>query len=141
MRGYSLRESHGDSEMSNEQTPVEDEAPPGFWRLFRDVIAFQFKLLADGARDLLLSPLSIGAALLGIVTHRRDPAFYFRRLMAFGLRTDRWINLFGAHDHEETGEPSSDQVIRHFEDLMISEYRKRAGGSAVTNNKPDNEDT
>ncbi len=97
----------------------------GLIDLVRKVISFQFKLLADGLRDLFLSPISIGAAILGIVTRPDDPHYYFRRLMAFGLRTDRWINLFGLHDHEETGEASSDALLKNVEKVMVDEYRKQ----------------
>lgn len=102
------------------------EEQAGIWAVLRAVIGFQFKLFADGMRDLLLSPVSIVAALVGIVSRPDDPGYLFRRLMAFGVRTDRWINLFGAHNHLETGEYSSDKVLQDVEGIVISEYRKRA---------------
>lgn len=107
-----------DAEISEEQ--------PGIWAVLSAVIGFQFKLFADGMRDVLLSPVSIIAALAGIVSRPDDPGYLFRRLMAFGVRTDRWINLFGAHDHLETGEYSSDKVLKEVEGIVVSEYRKRA---------------
>ncbi|MCG8380387.1 MAG: hypothetical protein MI865_13060, partial [Proteobacteria bacterium] len=51
------------------------------WQLFRDVMSFQFKLLMDGLRDVLLSPISITAALVGVFTDSKDPGKYFYRLL------------------------------------------------------------
>jgi hypothetical protein len=67
--------------------------PPSRWVLLRDVAAFQFKLIIDGTRDVLLSPLSLIVALLGLATGRRD---WFYRLLVLGRRSDRWIDLFRA---------------------------------------------
>jgi hypothetical protein len=64
--------------------------------LVRDLIIFQIKLMLDGAKDLVLAPLSIGAAGLDIVFpgERRGHRFY--RVMLWGEKFDRWLNLFGA---------------------------------------------
>lgn len=113
--------------MSDSQRPVtppEPETEGDHWQLLRDVVAFQFKLAADGLRDLLLSPVSVIAALLGLFSNSKDPGLYFRRLMHFGKRTDRWINLFGAETHDGGGETSSDTYVRKVEDLIVGEYRK-----------------
>jgi hypothetical protein len=95
-------------------------APPGRWHLARDVIAFQFKLMMDGLRDLLLSPISILAALAGLLTDGDNPGRYFYRLMHFGRDTDRWINLFGAHDDGA----GADDVVRRAENALRAEYEK-----------------
>lgn len=61
-----------------------------------NVLVFQLKLLADGLRDVLLSPLSLGAAVLGLLAGGREPDQYFQRVLHWGRGTERWINLFGA---------------------------------------------
>jgi len=38
-------------------------------QLLRQILVFQFKLAMDGLRDLLMSPISIAAALAGILTN------------------------------------------------------------------------
>ena len=111
------------------QTPI--DAPPTAkstrWGLVRDVIAFQVKLALDGLRDVVLSPVSLIAALLGLLTNRQDPAHYFNRLMDLGYRSDHWINLFNKYnDNEEAGQPSAsaDGFIRRAESIVVQEYEK-----------------
>lgn len=72
--------------------------PPTRWGLLRDLVAFQAKLALDGLRDLLLSPISLIAAVVGLLTGGERPGRYFYDLMHLGRRSDGWINLFGAGD-------------------------------------------
>ncbi len=65
------------------------------WALFRDVAAFQVKLIIDGVKDLVLGPVSLVAAAIGVVSHRDDPGRPFRSVLRLGLAFDRWVNLFG----------------------------------------------
>lgn len=66
------------------------------WTLIRDVFAFQGKLVLDGLRDLILSPLSIVAAIYALVAGGDNPGRQFYDLLYLGRRSERWINLFGA---------------------------------------------
>jgi hypothetical protein len=125
--------------MTEDQSDTQ-EVVPNRWQVLRDAVAFQFKLLMDGARDVLLSPISIGAAILGLIFKPDNPGIYFNRLMKFGHKTDVWINLFGAsNQHPETpvdegttldfARPpkeniSSDAYVKKLEDLLIAEYNK-----------------
>lgn len=93
----------------------------GHWQLMRDVIAFQFKLMLDAGRDLLLSPISIGAAVLGLLSRDKPPGYYFDQLMLMGRKTDHWINLF---NQQGEGQPSSNDVVRRFEDMVVRGYEK-----------------
>ena len=110
--------------MSNLEPVHTDSTPPGRWELARDVIAFQFKLMLDGLRDLVLSPVSIFAALWGVFTIKDDPGRYFYQLMQYGRQTDRWINLFNAHEEEETESAAADRFVQRAEDVIRSEYEK-----------------
>lgn len=88
------------------------------------VILFQFKLAADGFRDLLLSPLSIVAGLLGILFSRDDPHYYFDKLLKTGRSSDRWINLFDTettHDFNQARD-TLDDLAQRFEDLVRKDY-------------------
>lgn len=104
--------------------------PPGHWQLIRDVIAFQFKLAMDGLRDVLLSPVSIIAAIVGILSSRADPGQYFYRLLHFGHRTDRWINLFNSYKDDDPAAHllnrgrSADHFVRRAEEIVLKEYQK-----------------
>jgi hypothetical protein len=117
-----------------------DESPPGIpheeepvetsrLRLVLDVFIFQFKLAADGIRDILLSPLSIASAIMGLLAGGDDPYRYFRQLLRFGRRSEIWINLFGHRKHGGT----SDELIAPIKDRVMSEAQanpwiSRAGG-------------
>lgn len=113
-----------DQDPRKAEASSEEEPASSHWQLLRDVVGFQFKLAADGLRDILLSPVSIVAALMGIIGSPDNPHKYFNRLLKFGHRTDRWINLFGATRHYREGEVSSDTYIRKVEDAIVREYEK-----------------
>jgi hypothetical protein len=105
--------------------------PPSRWQLIRDLLAFQFKLALDGLRDVLLSPISIGAAIIGLLTSREDPGKHFYRLLKLGHESDRWINLFNTH--EEVDGPSSDTLVRQAESLVKTEVEKGGVVSGLKN--------
>jgi hypothetical protein len=66
------------------------------WVLLRDLAIFQVKLVLDGAKDIVLSPVSFAAAVFDILMPGRRPGHRFYGVMAIGERFDRWLNLFGA---------------------------------------------
>jgi hypothetical protein len=88
-------------------------------QMLSDVLLFQLKLVVDGLRDLLLSPISIGAALLGLLAGGTHPDRYFQRVLHFGRRTEKWINLFGEHD----GPGTSDHLVDPLRARVIEEAR------------------
>jgi hypothetical protein len=110
--------------MTPQPSNQEDVPGPTRWQVAWDVIVFQFKLLLDGLRDLLLSPISLFAALYGIATDAKNPGRYFYRLMALGRDSDRWINLFNAHNDQSDDQPSADQVVRRAEDVIREHYAR-----------------
>ena len=96
--------------------------------LLWQVFLFQLKLGADGLRDLILVPVSMVAALAGLLTSRDDPAKYFRRILILGRKSERWINLFGYRK----GQGTADELLKPIEDRIFSEaqhnpHLKRAG--------------
>jgi hypothetical protein len=88
--------------------------------VFRDVIVFQLKLLVDGLRDLLLSPISVFAALVDLLVPGDDGGKRFYAVVRFGRRTEQWINLFGAGDRHVPGvSPKGvDVLLEELERLM-----------------------
>lgn len=94
--------------------------------VLRDVIVFQAKLLVDGLRDLLLSPLSIVAALIDLLVPGDDGGKRFYGVVRFGRRTERWINLFGAADPRDPGKPptGADVLLAELEGLMRDPNRR-----------------
>ena len=135
-----------DNKDSAFQADTKDTASNTHWALIGRLITFQFKLAMDGLRDLLLSPVSIGFVLYGILVQREQPDKYFRRLMRFGRDSDHFINLFG--EKQETLGPkpdideidkemvlssanvadsrtvTSDDYVKKLESLILSEYKK-----------------
>lgn len=100
--------------------------PASGWVLFRDLAFFQLKLALDGLRDILLSPISIGAALWGAVSRHDNPGYFFYRLLELGHKSDAWINLFGAVDsqHRYYEQRFTDEYLRKIETMIKSEYEK-----------------
>ena len=92
-------------------------------QLLRQILVFQFKLAMDGLRDLLLSPISIVAALAGILTNHPDPSRYFNRLLELGHRSDQWINLFNTHTQGNESS-TADDFVREAESIVRSELEK-----------------
>lgn len=104
--------------------------------VFRDVIIFQVKLLVDGLRDLLLSPVSIIAAFIDLLVPGDDGGKRFYRVVHFGRRTERWINLFGMADrHDPDATPAGiDVLLAEIEGLARDPARReeaRARAQAV----------
>lgn len=114
------------AEASEQHKPEDTEQAHAHWHLFRDLLAFQFKLVLDALRDLMLSPLSIAAAVAGLINSQDDPGKYFRELLRLGHRSDRWINLFGTGEQKDAAAPglSSDTYVRKVENMVINEYKK-----------------
>jgi hypothetical protein len=112
----------------------ETEVPlPDHWQVFRDLLAFQFKLVLDAARDLLLSPISIIAVLVSLLSRQDNPGKHFYYLLRIGHKSDNWINLFGTSDSDaEDPLVSSDTYVKKVEDLIINEVQK---GGVVKNMK------
>lgn len=103
---------------------MDDQREPtdGRWGLLRDVAKFQLKLLMDGLRDVLMSPVSLVAAAAGLLLEPRHPRRYFERALSFGRRTEEWINLF---DHaREPDEAGVDELFRRLEVRLIEQYQR-----------------
>jgi len=114
-------------------TNQNETAAPGHWQLFRDLLAFQFKLLLDAMRDLLLSPISVIAVIAGLITRQDDPGKHFYHLLRVGHKSDRWINLFGTGiSGDDDMHISSDTYVKKFEELVLNEVRK---GGVIKNMK------
>jgi hypothetical protein len=119
------------------------------WRLFRDLAVFQGKLLVDGLKDLVLAPVSLVAALVGLALDRDDPGRSFYAVLRWGHGFDRWVNLFGAspralppgsadgepdphegarpaHEgaHEGAGTEGLDAYVTRLERVLVEQYRR-----------------
>ena len=120
-------------------SPAENpEQQSGLSVLVRDIVVFQFKLLVDGFRDLVLVPASLVAGLVSLVkTRDGEPGGEFYKVVALGKESERWINLFGAlknapqdvADEDHFGHNDIDEIVSKVEAFVIDEY-KRGGVSS-----------
>ncbi len=95
--------------------------------IVRDLVIFQIKLLLDGLKDVVLSPLSIVAAGLDLIspTAKRGQRLY--AVLMLGERFDRWLNLFNVSEraaaHEEglfgASRAGADTLLGKLEELVI----------------------
>jgi hypothetical protein len=95
--------------------------------IIRDLIIFQIKLLLDGLKDIVLSPLSIIAAGLDIVspTGQRGKRLY--AVLTLGERFDRWLNHFNVSEraaaHEQglfgASRAGANTLLGRLEELVI----------------------
>lgn len=112
---------------------IEETSYPDRWMLIRDAAVLQLKLIVDGLRDLLLVPASLIAAIVSLATGQDGkPGPQFYRLVAFGKRTERWIDLFAAARNSPDGTPppdnadgpSIDALVGRMEAFVVDEYKK-----------------
>jgi hypothetical protein len=94
--------------------------------LAREAAVLQIKLIVDGFRDAALIPISLIAALIGILRGGEDADREFREVLKLGRRTERWINLFGYHRPYSRSHPagSMDTLINTVEDVLREQYEK-----------------
>lgn len=117
---------------STEATPPPTEHPD-HWTVIRDAAVFQFKLVIDGFRDLVLIPASFVAAVMSLFSGRDGrPGPQFYRLLGVGKRSERWIDLFAAYRHApedvvgnmEQAESNIDDIVHRVESFVVDEYRR-----------------
>ena len=99
----------------------ESEISQSRLELIWDVLMFQVKLAMDGFRDILLAPVSIIAAIVGLIVGGSRPNQFYRRVLRFGRRTEDWINLFGYRNSSGT----SDEIVRQLQERVFEEANNR----------------
>ena len=121
------------------------EAPPLFPpknlsrpELLWVLIVFQFKLVLDGLRDVLLSPVSIVTTILGVLEGGKDPGRYLRQTIDLGRRSERWINLFGRYEENTADELMKPLEQRFYDEIDPTGAAKRsAAAERVRDDKAD----
>ena len=119
--------------MSESLSPI-SATPVDRWQFFRDVLVFQVKLALDAMRDVILVPISIGAALLDLVSSGKGTGQNFYRVFAMGKRTDIWINLFDTYGNQEESPEAAnttvDSLVAQLEALLVEQHDR--GGLTAT---------
>jgi len=105
---------------------MKEEAKSHRLELFREASILQLKLVADGFRDALLIPISIAAAIIGLIRGGEDCDREFRRVIKLGRRSERWINLFGHQPPLGVEHPagSMDMILSQVESVVLEQYKK-----------------
>lgn len=126
--------------MATPEAPPDSELRSRRWQLARDVAVFQLKLLIDGLKDLVLSPVALILALAGLVLSPSDPGRPFYALLRWGLGFDQWVNMFGAaqpalpaaREPAPAGGPAPpasdpagiDAYLTRIERVLVEQYRQ-----------------
>ena len=99
--------------------------------LIRETATLQLKLIADGFRDAILIPVSLIAALIGLLRGGEDCDREFRRVIKLGRRSERWINLFGHQRPLSAAHPagSMDKILNQVESVVMDQYKKGRSAS------------
>lgn len=94
--------------------------------LVRKAAILQLKLLVDGVRDAMLIPLSLVAAIIGLLRGGDDADREFVEVIKLGRRTERWINLFGHQPPLRRSHPGSslDSLLDRVEEVVMDQYRE-----------------
>ena len=98
--------------------------------LIREAAVLQIKLLVDGLRDAILIPLSLFAALIGVLRGGADCDREYRRVLKMGRRSERWINLFG-HERplgNDRVRGSMDSILDQVESVVKEQYKRGSKG-------------
>ncbi len=85
----------------------------------REVASLQIKLLIDALRDLVLSPITLGAALLDLLLIQKQPPRYFHLALRLGKRSDEWIDLWSPIEQRDGPAPENvDAMLTRVEELI-----------------------
>ncbi|PCI75660.1 MAG: hypothetical protein COB20_12385 [SAR86 cluster bacterium] len=109
-------EQQMDNDTSLETSSQGIETMQRLWPQLRKFGVFQLKLYIDAFRDILLSALSLGAFIIDLIQQNDGPDSYFEKVLRFGRRTEKSINLFNQFDAQERGDRSVDSIINEVED-------------------------
>lgn len=95
------------------------EAPRKPAPLIRAVAVLQLKLLLSTARDLVLIPLALIAALIDVVRLKTHAPSWFRLVLDIGERSDRWIDVwYSNHDAKAEPRENVDALLNRVEEVV-----------------------
>jgi hypothetical protein len=94
---------------------------PPRWRLVRDLLVFQGKLFLGGLVGVVIGPISILAAALGVV-FRNDRGRLFYDVLRAGRRSEHWIQLYADAEGDATRAPRTnglDAIVGKLEHVVV----------------------
>lgn len=79
----------------------------------------QLKVLLGAARDLVVGPAALVAALFDLMLLKQQPPRFFAAALRFGERSDRWIDVWSGGRHpEEDPRENVDALIARVEEVV-----------------------
>jgi hypothetical protein len=105
------------------------------WRFWRDVLVFQLKMFIGNLRDFALMPVSLGAALIDLVSKGEREGSLFYRVLRWGAHSEEVLDAYSPIRHELQNlkinpNYTVDGIVARLEDVLVREYEK--GGTAAT---------
>ena len=105
------------------------------WRFWRDVLVFQLKMFIGNLRDFALMPVSLGAALIDLVSKGEREGSLFYRVLRWGAHSEEVLDAYSPIKHELQDlkinpNYTVDAIVSRLEDVLVREYEK--GGTAAT---------
>jgi hypothetical protein len=77
------------------------------------------KLLLEALRDVVLSPITLGAAALDLLLSRRQAPRYFHQVMRVAERSDRWIDPWSSgREARDADHANVDQLLQRVEEMV-----------------------
>ena len=112
--------------MNAEDQRPENQRPEGQRKpapLIRAVIILQLKLLLSTARDLVLIPVALVAAVVDLARLKTHEPSFFRLVLGIGERSDRWIDVWYAnhdarHDAKAERRENVDALLNRVEEVV-----------------------
>jgi hypothetical protein len=105
------------------------------WRFWRDVLVFQLKMFIGNLRDFALMPVSLGAALIDLVSKGEREGSLFYRVLRWGAHSEEVLDAYSpikqeVQDLKINPNYTVDAIVSRLEDVLVHEYQK--GGTAAT---------
>jgi hypothetical protein len=105
------------------------------WRFWRDVLVFELKVFIGNLRDFALMPVSLGAALIDLVSKGEREGSLFYRVPRWGAHSEEVLDAYSPMRHELQNMKINpnytvDGIVARLEDVLVREYEK--GGTAAT---------
>ena len=115
--------------------PNTQKTTDGRWRFWRDVLVFQLKMFIGNLRDFALMPVSLGAALIDLVSKGEREGSLFYRVLRWGAHSEEVLDAYSPIKHELQDRKVNpnytvDAVVARLEGVLVREYEK--GGTAAT---------
>ena len=87
--------------------------------LIKTVVLLQLKVLLGAARDLVVGPTALVAALVDLVFLKHQEPRFFPATLRFGEQSDRWIDVWSGGRHPEADPHENvDTLIARVEEVV-----------------------